>query len=451
MNDNMLHEPARETPIAHECDLCIIGGSCTGVFAAVRAARLGLSVCVVEQNTIFGGSATAAQVNDWHSLLDATFQHPVIGGLTVEMVDRMRKRNAIDDIPLPGRIQFRFNSAEMAAELDELVTSHNVRPFLRASCVGAIREDDRLSAVIIEDKSGRRAIRARFFVDASGDGDLVRRAGFEAYTRPVLQPVTYQAILGGTDKLKNVPGFNWRAFITEHAERFNYPRDNGSPWVHALTGVPGVANVYGPRNHGVDASDADQLTQALLDGRRWIRTLSDMTRALHAIELPVVSWAHAVGVRETWHARCMHTLTSDELLSGTRFDDGIANGTYPVDVHHPGGTILRYLDGREEIVNRDGSHYWQRWRSEDSPTPACYQVPYRSLVLPGAANLLVAGRLLDADREAFGGVRVMVNMNQTGEAVGVASALALSTTQDVRSIDIPTLRTRLRDGGSIVR
>ncbi len=36
---NLIHEPARATPIAHECDICVIGGSCTGVFAAVRAAR----------------------------------------------------------------------------------------------------------------------------------------------------------------------------------------------------------------------------------------------------------------------------------------------------------------------------------------------------------------------------------------------------------------------------
>ncbi len=444
-----VHEPARETPVAHECDLCVVGGSCTGIFAAVRAARLGLAVCVVEQNSIFGGSATAAQVNEWHSLLDAEFEQQIIGGLTAEVVERMRRRNAIDDLPLPGRIQFRFNSAEMAAELDQLVTEYRIRPFLRAICVGGIREGDRLSAILIEDKSGRRAIRARFFIDASGDGDLIRRAGFEAYKSPALQPVTYQAMLGGTEKMMRVSGFNWRHFIAEHGERFNYPRDNGFPWVHALFGVPGVANVYGPRNNGVDASDADQLTQALLDGRRWIRTLNDMSRAVHNVELPVISWAHALGVRETWHAKCRHTLSVHELLSGVRFEDGVINGTYPVDVHHPGGTILRYLDGREEIVNRDGSHYWRRWRGEDVPTPSCYQVPYRSLVLPGAANLLVAGRLLDADREAFGGVRVMVNMNQTGEAVGVASAVALRTTGDVRTIDTHRLRQTLADGGSL--
>jgi len=77
-------------------------------------------------------------------------------------------------------------------------------------------------------------------------------------------------------------------------------------------------------------------------------------------------------------------------------------------------------------------------------------VPYRSLVPRDAENVLVAGRVLDADREAFGGVRVMVNMNQTGEAVGVAAALAVRHETDVASVDVEKLRAELAAGGSIV-
>jgi glycerol-3-phosphate dehydrogenase len=65
-----VHEPARDTPIAHECDLCVIGGGCTGVFCAVRAARLGATVALVENNGFFDGVATAGQVNVWHSIYD---------------------------------------------------------------------------------------------------------------------------------------------------------------------------------------------------------------------------------------------------------------------------------------------------------------------------------------------------------------------------------------------
>ena len=63
-------EPARQIPICWEGDICVLGGSCTGLFAAVRAARLGASVCVVEKQNCFGGMATAGLVNVWHSLYD---------------------------------------------------------------------------------------------------------------------------------------------------------------------------------------------------------------------------------------------------------------------------------------------------------------------------------------------------------------------------------------------
>jgi heterodisulfide reductase subunit A-like polyferredoxin len=65
-----IHEPARTSPIVHECDLRVIGGCCTGVFCAVRAARLGATVALVENNGFFGGVATAGLVNVWHSIYD---------------------------------------------------------------------------------------------------------------------------------------------------------------------------------------------------------------------------------------------------------------------------------------------------------------------------------------------------------------------------------------------
>ena len=63
-------EPSRSVPVLAEADVCVVGGSCTGVFAAVRAARLGARVVLVEQLNCFGGTATASMVNIWHSLHD---------------------------------------------------------------------------------------------------------------------------------------------------------------------------------------------------------------------------------------------------------------------------------------------------------------------------------------------------------------------------------------------
>lgn len=446
-----IHEPARELPVAGEFDLCVIGGSCTGVFAAVRAARLGLSVALVEQNILLGGMAVAAQVNEWHSLHDASGETQIIGGLTVEILDALRRRGMVRDCVRKHRgPYFIFNSAELALELDGLIRTHGIRLFLKAGCVGAIRDGDRIDVAIIEDKSGRRAIRARQFVDASGDGDLLRSAGFAAWQNDRLQPVSYQMLAAGMHRLAETSGSHLWHQVKHLAGAFDYPSENATPWLNDYPAPADITNVYGPRFNDCDASDADQLTQAVLEGRRCHRALLDMMRREVGPDVAAISFAHALGVRETWHARCLHRLRVGELLGGTLFGDAIASGTYPVDVHSSEGTLLRYMDGREEIIAKDGVVTWRRWRAAASDNPGYYQIPYRSLVPERAGNLLVAGRLLDADREAFGGVRVMVNMNQTGEAAGVAAALAVRHGVPVAGVDAGLLQDTLREGGSLL-
>ncbi len=441
---NTVCEPAREIPVVLECDLCVIGGSCTGMFAAVRAARLGLSVALIEQNILLGGMATAAQVNEWHSLLDFPQARPLIGGLTTEVLSRLKRRDAAIEVPHPTGPRHRFNSAELALELDALAAEHNIRLFLKTLCVGAVREGGRITAAIIEDKSGRRAIRARFFIDASGDGDLLRRAGFAAWKNEILQPVNYQMISAGLEPAV------WQR-IRQRAEEFGYPLENATPWFFDYPSPAGLRNVFGPRLNGYDASDADEATAAILEGRRCLRALLDMVRAETGEPVSAIALAHSLGVRETWHARCLYQVTGEDLLGGRSFPDTIACGTYPVDIHSPSGTILRYLDGREVVVSPNTSAVNRRWRPDDVPSPTHYEIPYRSLVPEGAENLLVAGRLLDADRTAFGGIRVMVNTNQIGEAAGVAAYLALQSGRPAGEVSPRSLRRLLKDGGSLLQ
>ena len=449
-----IFEPARHTPIACEVDLCVVGGSCTGVFAAVRAARLGLSVALIEQNVLFGGMATAALVNEWHSTRDVAGQKTIIGGLTQEVMARLRKRGVVSEMG-SGRIQWRFNAAELALELDALVRNPDgekgfIRPFLAARCVGAIAESrgekTAISGVFIEDRSGRRAIRARFWVDASGDGVLLRAAGLGAWKNETLQPVNLQALQRGWQEIEN--GVLDRA-RKNWADEFGYPHENAAPWPVGVSGADELRNVFGPRLNGVDASDADQYTHALLEGRRMQRALCLMLEKESGQPFSVVAHAHALGVRQTWQACCEHRLRGEELLRGEPFFDAIAKGTYPLDIHSAQGTSLRYLDGREEQISVSGERLWTRWRDENE-SPTCYQIPFRALVPQNSANLVVAGRLLDADAQAFGGARVMVNCNQMGEAAGVAAFLCLQNRSAPSQLDAPALRSTLNAGGSLL-
>jgi len=451
-----IQEKPRQTPVVHECDICVIGGSCTGVFAAIRAARLGARVALIENNGFFGGVATAAKVNIWHSRYDTAGQKEIIGGLTVELIDRLVRRRAarVYEKDNPSRYAV-FNSAEMIMELDCLVSEHqSIRPFLHTLFVDGVAADGRMSHAIVEDKSGRRAIKARYFIDATGDADVLARIGLPVRKDEVLQPPTMCAFLAGPEEVRKAnPGFDLAEAIYDR-EHFANALAPGFVWTAESVGFPGVTMVAGTRIGGADCSDADQLTRASLEGRSQVRAIRDI---LHnnfksGDRISVGSLPTRIGVRETRHAVCLRRLTEREVLEGVRFDDAIANGSYRVDVHHPDreGLTFRYLDGREVYSVPGRRQIPTRWREKRDVDPTFYQVPYSSLVPRGSVNVLCAGRMVDADRGAFGAVRVMVNCNQMGEAAAVASFLALEADGGVADVDRSGLRQKLAAGGSMI-
>jgi glycine/D-amino acid oxidase-like deaminating enzyme len=445
-------EPARRTPVAMDCDVCVIGGSTTGAFAAVAAARRGASVAIVEALGYFGGTATASMVCVWHSDMDTEFRRPIAAGLPRELIDRLDQRGAVITHEASPHWKWAFNPAEMACELDAMVVEAGIRPLLHARFVAAIVEDGRVTAAVVEDKTGRRAIRARVFIDATGDADLAHRAHLACYRQPRLQPPTACALVRGLGTIRQAnAGFtlNDAVFDPQYPEALR----PGFCWAAPVPGADEVTMIAGTRVHGADCSDADQLTRAEIEGRRQIRSMVDLLRRhfREGEQLTLLGVPARIGVRHSRQVHCLHRLTEQEVLGGARFDDAVANGSYRVDLHHAddGGVVFRYLDGREVLL-APGLHEERRWREPLDQDPTFYQIPYRCLVPRDSQNVLVAGRCLDADEGAFGAIRVMINCVQTGEAAGAAAALAMSAGCDVADVPMDKLRQSLSDGGAVV-
>lgn len=447
---NTLHEPARDLPVIHEADVCVLGGSCTGLFAAIRAARLGARVVIVEKDNCFGGIATTSMVNVWHSLHDTEGKKQIISGLTEETMNRLDRRHAVKrhELTNPSR-GFTFNSEELKIELDELAREAGLKIYLHTqfAAPAPLRDSSgRLEAVFVENKSGRGAIRARMFIDATGDADLAARLGCETYFANHLQPATACARFSGWGTLNEA---NVGSLIREHGPAHNLP-----PTFSWGNYVPNsdIFMLAATRIHGINPANADDLTKGEIEGRRQVRAISDILRA-HApgCRLSLEALPSRLGLRESRHIRSPYQLSGDDVLSGRAFDDTIAQGSYRVDVHHQDkpGITLRYLDGREEYHRPGFPSENGRWRPETAVNPTYYQIPYRTLLpLSGPDNVIVAGRMLDVDPIAHAAVRVMVNMNQTGEAAGVAAVLALETNQPLRALNVATLRAKLTAGGS---
>jgi len=435
----------KKLPVYKEVDICVLGGSCTGVFAAIRAARLGAKVAVVEKQNAFGGVATSSLVNIWHSTYDTEFKKQIIAGLTLETMDRLAKRKAVvlrDNSP---SAYFTFNSQELKIELDELIVEHGITPFFHTLFSEPyLDQDGQLAGVIVDNKSGRGIIKAKYFIDATGDGDLCVRLGLESYTHGLLQPPSTCAHFEGWDSDE------FHSLLKKHGAEFNIP--DGFVW-GAMVPPTRIFMLAGTRIYGVDCSQADELTKAEIDGRRQIRAIMDMMRKYSPqTPLGLVALPSYIGIRETRHIKCLYQVNDEDALHGKRFDDAIANGSYVFDLHRQDkpGITFRYLDGTE-IYSRPGYPEEKgRWRPETPTNPTFYQVPLRSIIPPKYNNLMVAGRMLDASIIAFSGIRVMVNMNQLGEAAGVTSYLALTQNKPISQVNPVEVRETLKKGGSLV-
>jgi len=444
-----IREPARDVPIIEDVDVCVVGGSCTGVFAAVRAARLGARVAVVEKQNCFGGVAACGLVNVWHSLHDTRGERQIVAGLTSEVLERLAGRDAVRRPDGKELAAFLLNTEELKIELDEIVKEAGIVPFLHTAFASVAMKNGRLEAVFVEGKSGRGAVRARVFIDATGDGDVCVRAGLPFELPAHRQPPTTCAKIHG---LSGLGRGVFKGLVHEHRREFGLEADWG--WGGPIPGVDDVDFHADSHVFNVNCADGRQLTWSEMEGRRQVRATMDALRkygppGIRPVLLALPSY---IGIRETRHIRCRRRLTGGELLAGRRFDDAIANGTYPVDVHHDDrpGLTFKYLDGTQRS-SRDGfPDEMGRWRPETAEDPTFYQIPFSALVPEGIDNLLAAGRMLDADRDAYGAVRVMVNTNQTGEAAGVAAALALSKGNAFHGVDARDLRRKLVEGGSIV-
>lgn len=229
-----IKEPERDIPVVRDVDICVVGGSCTGVFAAVRATRMGARVAIIEKQNCFGGTATAGAVNIWHSLYDTKKKRAIIAGLTQEVIERLKKRDAVTELG-PQNNAYVLNTEELKIELDELVVENRITPFLHTFYAAPVTDGNVLKAVIIEGKNGRQAIQAKQFVDASGDADLALDLGLRSYDPGLLQPPTTCAKIYG---LGTLGAFDWQAAVREHGHEFGLARDWG--WGVPIPGLPDV-------------------------------------------------------------------------------------------------------------------------------------------------------------------------------------------------------------------
>ncbi len=454
---NWLSEPARQIPIVANKDVVVSGGGLTGVMAAVAAARSGASALLIESGGYLGGVLTMGLPIQGYFDREG---RQIAKGLAQEFLERLWARGGA----YPRFIDCELHNAFLIVEPEtaklvcqEMVQEAGVELYLHTLVTAVHREEGRLRALIVENKSGREAIAGTLFIDTSGDGDLAARCGAPFTVGREEDGLTQSATL--TFRLDGVDTETLRRLVTENPERYDLygmPRRqfrvNRKHIMVGLTnlvqeaeaegfqGMPsdrviyitlpadGAVLINMTKVHHVKGHDARELTRAEVEARGQVSiVLEFLRRYVPGFEDARLTWtANRIGIRETRHIEGDYTLTQEDVLAGRHFPDTIAVGGYPIDIHSPtGGSV-------------------------DLTRVPAYGIPYRCLTPKNTDNLLVAGRCISATHEAIASARVMATCMAMGHAAGVAGAFAVREECSTRQVDISHIRSTLSDQGAFL-
>ena len=447
----MITEPARRIPLVDEADVLILGGGTTGVCAAVRSARRGLRTVLVERHNMLGGTATTALVTHWPSGRDARYEERIIGGLSLELINRLEKRGQAVQEKHATRA-YSFVQSEMVGELEKLALEAGVVIHLHTWFAAPWCENDRLCGVFVENKDGRGAIAARVVIDCTGDGDLLYRLGVPAYEPAVPQPPTGCFLLHGMNDIE--AHLDWIELVRTDGARYGITPDCG--WNYRVPGRFDVRVVAELHTFGGNLCHAADLTAAELASRSKARAFIDLIRDhMPKDKLPLLSvFAGMIGIRQTRQFKSLRAARGDDLLAGVIPGDCIGLSSNRIDIHGQDGSFtFRYLNGEEMFIrNRQTKPVMRRWRPDDGRDVRYYGLPF-SCTVPDSAcpNLLMAGRMLDADSAAFGALRLQMYLNEFAEAAGEAAVLMIERHIAARDVNPAELRERLIDGGTILK
>jgi hypothetical protein len=350
---------------------------------------------------------------------------PLVRGVVDELLERIENLGGLN-VPqdgLQGRIRVRsYDVAAYKCAADQLLLSAGVELLFHAWAAGVVMADaGRIEAVLVETKSGRRALLAHEFIDASGDADIAHFAGVPCDhgdgQGDALYPSTMFRI-GNVDAARAQAAIGEfkaiDALMEQASTRYAFPRRGAilRPQRNPREWRANVTQLRNAAGRAVDATDAVQLSAAEVEGRRqiveYMRFLRAEVPGFEAAEIAEI--AAQVGVRETRRVQGAYALTGEDVLGGARFDDAIGLNAWPVEAH---------LAGRIE------------WGFPRDPANAYNQLPYRMLLPQGVANLHVAGRCASMEHLGQSAARASGGCFVMGQAAGTAAALRVAGRFDV--------------------
>lgn len=452
-------EEARHLPVISEPDVLVVGAGPAGMGAAIAAARNGARTMIIDRCGFPGGNLTNAMINPIFTFHDCKGRR-LIDGIAGEIVKRLVDLGCSDghvsDLTFDNASMTPFDPEGMKIVLFRMISESKCQLRLHTQFTDVIRQDRHIKAIIVESKSGREVILPRTVIDCSGDGDVAAKAGCSftlgAEDTGLMQPVSIFFRIGGVnnenlrkwmkdhrellkdaptdeeiDTQKEISFLGLNDLVHKEMQSGKYPIQAANRILFYQLPRKDQVSVNATRLQNIDGTNADDLTRAEHETREqvWIihRFLQDHVGGFE--NSCILDTGSVVGVRETRHIHGDYTIQLDDVLNETHFEDGIACGSFAVDIHPP--------TGQKQIYTGSGK--------------VVYEIPYRSLLPLGIDNLWLAGRCISATHAASGSIRVMATCIAMGQGAGTAAAIAVRNQIANRVVNIENLRALLLDQG----
>jgi FAD dependent oxidoreductase len=438
----------REIPVEEDFDLIVAGGGPAGAAAAICAARLGAKVLLLEATGGLGGMGTSALVSLWFSLTDGI--KSVVGGLILELIqtlcrDNMASPNALKSFQkgLPiGAIGFQPEALKML--FDKLChdAGVEVRFFTRVVEADADPQRRCVRGIITSNVEGLRCLRAKTFIDATGDAILADLCGAAARAAgrdtPHIMPPTLCAALADID-FDKFSKKNQQAMVEQAiADGFFSQADRHVPGV-IRNGPGNTALMNAGHLFHTNALKTRSLSDAMVRGRQLVQEYAAFYRKYMpgCENMQVVATGTLLGVRESRRIVGEYELNHDDFKARRHFPDQIAVYCKAIDIHVYDLSPEEYKRYHEEFTQLDNPK-----RGES------YGLPYGILVPKGWSNLWVAGRCNSSDVKVNGAIRDQPACSMMGQAAGTAAVQSIATGQPACDLDTAKLVETLRSKGA---
>ncbi len=386
-----------ETPITKECDVLVCGGGFAGISASLAAARQGKKVILLEKLFVLGGLATAGLVTIYLPLCDGLGTQ-VSFGIAEELFRLSIKMGAEDKYPenwldkngtrteKDKRFEVQFNPQLFAILAEQLLLSEGVEILYGSYAVATDVSDNKINAVIIENKSGRQAIKTKAVVDATGDCDIAHFSGAPCDTFKQGNVLAAWYYSTGKDGYRlNTLGF---CDIPEDQKTAEYKE----------------SHLVNRRFTGLDVVELSEMTQL-----SHASTLNDIVKKREKDNS-----VFPVTIATTPQVRMTRKIVGEYILHDT-------------EMH-------KYFYDSIGMVSD--------WRKRGP----IYEVPFRTLYSKEIKNFITAGRCTSVSDSMWDIMRVIPCCAVTGQAAGIAATL----TDDFANIDICELQSLLRENGVVL-